>query len=69
MGAKTCLTWCVMVVWLANECLMVVAFIFRVCILSLDMIGCGMMWQRIRLHSHVIHVRMGLTSILSYGFT
>ena len=66
-----------MVIWLANEHLTVVAFIFwglhcvdtRVCILSLDMIECGVTWQRIQLHSHVIHVCMGLTSILSHGFT
>ena len=61
---------------LANEHLMVVAFIFhclhchfRVRISSLDTIGHGMTWQRIQLHSHMIHVHMGLTSILSHGFT
>ena len=55
---------------------MVIAFDFRVCVkhcrvcvLSLDMIGHGMMWQRIRLHSHILHIHMGLTSILSHGFT
>ena len=42
---------------------------FMVHISSLDMIGHGMMWQRIQLHSHVIHVHTGLMSILSRGFT
>ena len=37
--------------------------------LSLDMIRCGVTWQRILLHSHGIHICMGLTSILSHGFT
>ena len=34
-----------------------------------DMIQCGMMWQQILLHSHVIHIRMGLMNVLSQGFT
>ena len=49
---------------------------FRVCIencrvhiLSLDMIGHGVTWQRILLHSHGIHIHMGLMNILSHGFT
>ena len=65
-----------MVIWLVNECLTVVAFIFqglyfnfRVRILNLDTIGYGVMWQRIQLHSHMIHVQTELTSILSHGFT
>ena len=63
-------------VLLAHGCLMGIAFVFRVCIknhrvhiLSLDTNGHGMMWQRILLHSHGIHVHMGLMNILSSGFT
>ena len=36
---------------------------YRVRILSLDTIGHGMTWQRILLHSHGIHVCMGLMTI------
>ena len=57
---------------LACEHFTVIAFLFRVhvknhrvCILSLDTIGHGVMWQRIRLHSHILHVCMGLTSIFN----
>ena len=42
---------------------------FKVHVLSLDTIGRGMTWQRIRLHSNVIHVRRGLTCLSSHGFT
>ena len=63
-------------VLLAHGHLMRVTFHFmvhienhRVHISSLDMIGCGVMWQRILLQSHGIHVHTGLTSILSNGFT
>ena len=34
-----------------------------------DMIQCGMTWQWIQLHSHMIHVTMGLTGMLSDRFT
>ena len=61
---------------LAHKHLMVVTFIFtdcvtncRVCISSLDTIGHGMIWQMILLCSNKIHVRRGLTSMLSHGFT
>ena len=55
---------------------MVVAFVFlglhcnfMVCILSRDIIGHGVTWQSILLYSHMIRIRMGLTSILSHRFT
>ena len=59
MGMKICLMSHVAIIWLAHEHLMVVTFIFRVHVengrvhvSSLDMMGCGMMWQRILLCSH-----------------
>ena len=61
---------------LAHKHLMVAAFIIRVCVenhrihvLSLDMIGHGMMWQRMLLCSHGIHIHTGLMCMLSHGFT
>ena len=41
----------------------------RACIASHDMIGCGVMWNSIQLHSSGIHVHMGLMFSLSHGFT
>ena len=41
----------------------------RVHIVSCGMIECGMMWKRILLHSHGIHVHMGPMFALSHGFT
>ena len=34
-----------------------------------DTIQCGVMWQQIRLCSHMIHVLTGLMNSLSCGFT
>ena len=42
---------------------------FGVCIASHDTIKCGKMWNRILLHSHGIHIHMGLMNALSHGFT
>ena len=60
-------------VLLAHGHLMVVTFVIRLCIvnnrvhiLSLDMIGCGMMWQSILLCSHGIHVHLGLITEVWY---
>ena len=33
-----------------------------------DMIQSGVMWQRILLCSHVIHIHMGLMNALNHGF-
>ena len=61
---------------LAHRYLTIVAFCFTghvmnfwVCISSLDMIGCGMVWQRILLHTHGILIHTGLASTFSHGFT
>ena len=41
----------------------------RVCIVSHDMIECGMMWKRILLHLHGVHIHTELMFALSHGFT
>ena len=51
-----------------------VTFIFRFAFalvfvfMTHDMIQCGMTWQQILLCSHMIHVWMGLTNVLSHRF-
>ena len=41
----------------------------RVCIVSFDMIECGMTWKRILLCLHDIYIHTGFTFELSHGFT
>ena len=78
-GMKICLTWRFLTcrdVSLARERLTDVTLHFygsrhefRVCISSLDMIGRGVTWERIQLHSKVNHVGTGLTCPSSHGVT
>ena len=44
-------------------------FVLGFAFVTHDTIQCGMMCQRILLHSHMIHICAGLTNALSRGFT
>ena len=68
MGVKICLMGHLTDISQQSHSFLGFAFALVFVFMTHDMIQCGMTWQQILLCSHMIHVWMGLTNVLSHRF-
>ena len=66
---KICLTGCLTDISQQSHSFLGFVFALGIAFTTHEMIQCGMICQQILLHSHVIHVCMGLRNAFSHGFT